>query len=78
MRVSVDSDDAGYTSPVLGIEIRFNGEAIKHVITADEEDGYVLRCQHQGGEFVLNDAKTDILTEELHGRVEVTMPLMNA
>lgn len=75
MRISANSDDAGYTRTMPGVVILCNGKALSHVITADDETGYILRLQHQDGQFVLNDDKTDVLTEELHGRVEIIMPL---
>lgn len=78
MRISTNSDDAGYTRTIAGVVIRCDGRALSHVITADDETGYILRLQHQDGQFVLNDDKTDILTEELHGKVEIIMPLAGA
>lgn len=73
MRSSVLKDDPGYVNFEYGkYEVFLNGKHLRFVITADEEEGFVLA--HKPGPFgvpYLNDEGTETVKEILYGRVEI-------
>ena len=73
MRVSLDLNDAGYTGPLPGVEITFNGEVQKSVITADDATGVLVRYRRDAaGQLSLDEQREIILTESLVGVVTIT------
>lgn len=72
MRVSCDVNDPGYTGPLPGIDIKFNGELQKSVITADDKTGELVRYMRDAaGALQLDGRCESILTESLVGAVEI-------
>ena len=74
MRVSTDQSDPGFTGP-LGIQITLNGEPIKHVITADEEQGLVIVHKLDSeGNPLFDPVTMNMEQERLHGVVRIDLP----
>jgi hypothetical protein len=73
MRSSVLKDDLGFKNFRPGAyEIFLNGEKVPQVLTADEEQGYILKHKlDEHGKLVINAAGTAVEREELRGKVEI-------
>lgn len=53
MRISVEPGDTGYQDDTRNIEVTLNGIVVEHVITADEELGFVLFYPtDENGDFI--------------------------
>lgn len=79
MRLSVRADDPGnilYASMgYLGrkVRVKLDGEEISAVITADEEEGFVVRYRKDVDDhFVIED--DEAVTETITGKVEIILP----
>jgi hypothetical protein len=74
VRVSCDTSDPGYIN-FCGYgahEVLLNGSVVREAITADDDRGEVIRwARDEHGEFVFNDARDELLTELLRGKVEI-------
>ncbi|WP_156392472.1 hypothetical protein [Rhizobium sp. Root482] len=71
MRVSASPDDPGYLRWIelvsFGVQVTLNGEIIEKVITADEEEGFIIRIKcDDDGEMIVSGY------ERLEGSVKVT------
>lgn len=73
MRLSCHKDDRRYTGPMDIDKILLDGVELQYVIIADDKAGYILRCKTLNGMLVMDDNKTEILTEELRGEVKFIM-----
>ena len=61
----MDSGDFGY-------DVYLNGRKIKDCISADSESGDIeVYRKYNDGEFIINDAGTEIERETLKGRVRI-------
>ncbi|MGO4641708.1 hypothetical protein AB4Z43_25030 [Mesorhizobium sp. 2RAF45] len=75
MRISADNDDAGYVSAERrrGVRIYLDGIDLKDVITADEEDGYILRALRDDLQLLVFE-NGQLVTEEMRGKVKIIAP----
>lgn len=72
MRVSVQKSDCGYVDNNWEYEVYLDNELQTHAITADEEEGYILRYKKdEDGELIINKVEDDFETEIVHGKVTV-------
>lgn len=74
MRISSNIDDPGYDAWMDNagrvIRIFVNGDELQHCITADEEEGYVIRhARDEEGYFILDGDY--IRSEIIHGDVQI-------
>ena len=69
MRLTVDEAiDLG----LLGkVKVKLNGEYVRDVVVADEEEGYIERFKKVDGKFVVNRKRKDVETEILYGNVVI-------
>ena len=69
MRLTVDEAiDLG----LLGkVKVKLNGEYVRDVVVADEEEGYIKRFKKVDGKFVINRKREDVETEILYGNVVI-------
>lgn len=69
MRLTVDEAiDRG----LLGkVKVKLNGEYVRDVVVADEEEGYIKRFKKVGGKLVINRKREDVETEILYGNVVI-------
>ncbi|WP_218209090.1 hypothetical protein [Acinetobacter sp. F9] len=69
MRLTVDEAiDLG----LLGkVKVKLNGEYVRDVVVADEEEGYIKRFKRVDGKFVINRKREEVETEVLHGNVVI-------
>lgn len=75
MRVSMDESDRGYTGRLPGVRVYLDGQEQRGVITADDEEGLVVRLQRNRlGHFVLDEARQEAAREEIRGVVRIEMP----
>ena len=69
MRLTVDE---AIERGLLGkVKVKLNGEYVRDVVVADEEEGYIKRFKKVDGKFVINRKRDDIETEVLHGNVVI-------
>ncbi len=69
MRLTVDE---AIERGLLGkVKIKFNGEYVRDVIVADEEEGYIKRFKKVDGVFVINRKRDDVETEVLYGNAVI-------
>lgn len=80
MRMSVDTEDAGYANWAAARArdevalVYLNGERVDCCITADEEQGYIKRCAlDANGKPFLDRANECFVEEELKGIVKITV-----
>lgn len=74
MRLSVRKTDPGYHKNASKYRPYLNGTKVKECFTADEDLGYIWVHKTDGnGKILLNESKTDILTEQLFGEVELRL-----
>jgi hypothetical protein len=79
MRLSVLADDPGYLAyGCLGrigrkVKIKLDGEEMSAVVTADEEQGIVVRYKKDAEGHLLAE-NDEAVTETLHGTVEIIVP----
>lgn len=76
MRVSVDPGDPGYVRDAAGgrYEVYLDSERITKAITADEEQGIVVRyVTDRNGFGVLDPVRNEALRETLTGRVVIVV-----
>lgn len=76
MRISVDPSDRGYSNwrPELAGHVRafLNGRKIEDVVTADEEEGTVIRHKRTADGFLVVDlTRTEVVCETLEGSVRI-------
>lgn len=69
MRLTVDEAiDRG----LLGkVKVKLNGEYVRDVVVADEEEGYIKRFKKVDGKLVINRKREDVETEILYGNVVI-------
>ncbi|WP_336023441.1 hypothetical protein [Acinetobacter lwoffii] len=69
MRLTVDEAiDRGLLSKV---KVKLNGEYVRDVVVADEEEGYIKRFKRVDGKLVINRKREDVETEVLYGNVVI-------
>jgi hypothetical protein len=74
VRTSVDPKDRGYHPDAIRGRWQpfLNGEPVPKVITADEENGFVLAyALDANGKWILNRSSRSLERRVLHGRVEI-------
>ena len=72
MRMSVRKTDLGYSESASLYQPFLDGKKGEKCITADEDRGCLLRYKtDENNQPILNKSKTDVLTEELFGHVEI-------
>lgn len=73
MRISSDENDLGYLNydPKTKYEIFLNGDKQDNVITADEENGYLLLYTLDLKGKYLNKGDGTAATHKLSGKVEI-------
>jgi len=70
MRISADPEDIGYVADTRHVSVLLNGIEQKMVLTADEEEGYIIQAVLAfNGDFV-NDGVT-ITYDTVHGDVKI-------
>lgn len=77
MRLSGDKKDKGhrYGPTAWGARIFFNGVEVRNVVTADEEEGFILQIVvDASGLAQLAPCGTEILTEKKYGKVRIELP----
>lgn len=75
MRISASPDDPGYLLWIevvsFGVRVTLNGEVIEKAITADEEEGFVVRIKcDDDGQIIVSGG--ELVHERLEGSVKVT------
>ena len=73
MRVTVDdlTADPELQRKFQGVRVLVDGIQHNHVIVADQEQGYIVKHkQNSDGSFALTEARDEIQTEKVQGRVE--------
>lgn len=69
MRLTVDE---AIERGLLGkVKVKLNGEYVRDVVVADEEEGYIKRFKRVDGVFVINRKREDVETEVLYGNVVI-------
>lgn len=53
------------------VKVKLNGEYVRDVVVADEEEGYIKRFKKVDGKFVINHKREDVETEVLYGNVVI-------
>ena len=72
MRISLDAKDSGYCYHAHRYQVYLDGASMNMCITADEEQGYILRCKiDKHGKVMVDTDKKIVLEEELFGKVEI-------
>lgn len=72
MRMSVHKGDPGYHRRAYSFQPYLDGKLVTRCFTADEDRGLVLRYRTDSEDrYVLSDDGTCLLTECLHGSVEI-------
>lgn len=72
MRVSVDKRDPGYKSFASIFHVKFNGEEVTGVVTADEERGFIRRyVKNEDGSYKVHGDGKHFVLETVEGLVEV-------
>jgi hypothetical protein len=75
MRVSVVPTDPGYRVQAYNYSVLLDGVEQTQCITADEEQGYVVRYKTDAhGKLVFNAGTEACETEVVHGKVEIVGP----
>lgn len=80
MRLSCREDDAGYLPWVQHkrrheVDVFLDGDLLRGVITADEEEGFVLVHEKgEDGKLKLNETRDEVLTKRLTGLVRIYLP----
>lgn len=75
MRVSVRRSDSGYVDFSHRVKVIFNGEELRHCITADEELNYVLcYALNDEGDFFVEEGLDTPKVIELYGEVQIIIP----
>lgn len=70
MRISADTNDSGYTHDCMhDVEIYLDGVMQNNVVTADEDQGFILRASEDKGGLIVKDGY--FVEETLTGRVEI-------
>ena len=71
MRISADPEDIGYVEDTRHVSVLLNGIEQKMVLTADEEEGYIIQAVLDfNGDFV-NDGVVKITYETVRGDVKI-------
>ncbi len=74
MRISINKKDLAYMPPERRklYRVWIGGQEVKHVITADTEQGFVLRAiTTPDGKMVVNPLTRGVATQRLHGHVRI-------
>jgi hypothetical protein len=71
MRVSIDKRDPGYRYNAGAFFVKFNGEEVSHVVTADEEKGYIKRYVLEDGHPKVAPDGQHYLIEQVEGQVVI-------
>lgn len=72
MRLSIIENDKGYNATAYLSKVLLNGIELNNCITADEDEGYCLVYKtDDNGKTIPNVANNKLLTEVLHGHVEI-------
>lgn len=69
MRISTDKNDPGYNWVASRCHVRFNGQLLRSVVTADEEAGMVQVYRKKDGATEIRDGKA--MTKVMHGEVVI-------
>ena len=70
MRISADPEDIGYVENTRHVSVLLNGIEQKMVLTADEEEGYIVQAVLDFNGDLVNGGVT-ITYETVHGDVEI-------
>lgn len=73
MRLSVDKDDPGYSPKAFEARPFLDDVYQDHCITADEEEGIIIRFVYENGQPVLSEDRESIMTEIVKGKVKIKM-----
>ena len=74
MRASVDKNDPGYSPEASEFKAYLDGVYVSNVITADEEQNYLIRyCTDEDGALIL-DGFGEYLTEKHIGNISISIP----
>lgn len=72
MRVSILRDDPAYMRYTEHVTIYFDRKKVSGVITADEEQGYIVRyARNDEGDYILN--RGELVTEKYLGDVRIVL-----
>jgi hypothetical protein len=72
MRLSVKHNDPGYSEEAHHYRAFLNGAEIHHAFTADDVEGKIWKYKEgPDGKLMLNETRTELLTEMLTGKVEL-------
>lgn len=77
MRISADKGDPGYTAYATApnrtkIEVYLDGVLQKHVVTADTDEGWLLRLKEDDkGNLFIDHTTNRIAAERCTGKVEI-------
>jgi hypothetical protein len=75
MRISVDIGDAGHRFDTYGVRIFLDGQEVSHCVTADEEQGLVVRLKiGEDGRRVICPDTLETERYEQRGVVRILMP----
>lgn len=82
MRLSVNSDDAGYANWLAlagrSVHVRLNGELVNGCLTADTDTGFVLLAvKDVDGHVLLNEAGDDVASRVMYGAVTIDLDEAN-
>ena len=75
MRVSADRTDPGYSIDCLRVtKVTLNGEEVRDVLTADEEEGFIISLlRDKSGCFIPLDEEAGYATTRIEGKVKITL-----
>ena len=70
MRISADPEDIGYVEDTRHVSVLLNGIEQKMVLTADEEEGYIIQAVLDFNGDLVNDGVT-ITYDTVYGDVKI-------
>lgn len=74
MRLSANEEDPGYKPELFNANIKLDGKIIDSVITADEEEGFVLAyVKDSNGKYEIDEEKQTLVQKRLEGKVEIIL-----
>ena len=74
MRLSVMKGDPGYHKKAHWFRVYLDDHFVDHCFTADEDAGCLWKYKtDENGRILMNDQKTEVLTEQLFGHVELVL-----
>lgn len=73
MRVSIDPNDPGYSVHAERARMLLDGVEVRDAVTADEEQGLVIRYRRAGLAHIRDASDSDVILET--GRVRILLEL---